>query len=156
MKRVAQLFAGFMLAVAWGSAFAATCSVSAVSLGFGSYNPLALGHSDTTGNIEVTCEGIPGETVPYSIALNAGSNGSFASRRMRLPSGALLNYNIYTTGARNTVWGDGGAGTLFVSDSVRLLTRRVTRNYPVFGRTFAGQNIPVGLYADTIVVTLTF
>jgi spore coat protein U-like protein len=157
MRSIAvSLAAAAVFALATGASWAATCSVSAVTLGFGSYNPLALGHSDTTGNIAVTCEGIPGESLAYSIAVSAGGSGSFAARRMRLASGAVLNYNIYTTPARNVVWGDSSAGTVTVSDAVRLLTRRVTRNYPLFGRTFAGQNVPVGLYTDSIVVTLVF
>lgn len=157
MRAVAlSLAAAAVFALATGAAGAATCSVSAVTLGFGSYSPLALGHSDTTGNISVTCEGIPGESVAYTMAVSAGGSGSFAARRMRVASAQMLNYNLYTTGARNVVWGDGSAGTLAVSDAVRLLTRRVTRNYPVFGRTFAAQNVPVGLYTDSLVVTLVF
>lgn len=132
------------------------CSVSAVSLAFGNYNPLRGGHSDTTGNIAVTCSGRSGAKVAYSIALNAGGSGTFAQRRMRFGSTAVLNYNIYTGATRSVVWGDGSAGTLVVSDSFRFHAPKVHRNYPVYGRIFGGQNPRVGFYADSIVVTLDF
>jgi spore coat protein U-like protein len=136
-------------------AAAATCSVSAVSLAFGSYNPFKAGHTDTTGNIAVTCTGKPGEVVAYGIALSAGGGG-FPVRRMRTPSGYLLNYNIYTNAARTFVWGDGSSGSLVVNDSYTLGAPVTTRNYAVYGRAFGGQKSVVGIYGDAIVATLNF
>lgn len=156
MKRKLQAcFAGALLALVTPHALAATCAVSAVSLPFGSYNPFQVAPTDTTGNIAVTCSGVAGETVVYAIGLNSG-NGTFAQRRMRSGIGSSLNYNIYTTAARNLVWGDGSAGSVVVSDGYTLGAPSVTRNYPVYGRTPALQKMPVQLYSDTIVVTLTF
>lgn len=133
------------------------CSVSAVNLAFGNYNPLRGTHADTTGNIAVTCSGKPGARVAYGIALNAGGSGTFAQRRMRFGSSSTLNYNIYTGAARSLVWGDGSAGTLTISDSFSLHSARTTRNYPVYGRIAGGQNkVRVGVYTDSIVVTLDF
>ena len=132
------------------------CSVSAVSLSFGNYNPLRARHDDTTGNIAVTCRGRPGSRMTYSIALNAGGSGTFAQRRMRSGSAGTLNYNIYASAGRSLVWGDGSAGTHVVTDSFRLHSPRVTRNYAVYGRIFGGQNPRVGVYTDSIVVTLDF
>ena len=134
---------------------AATCSVSAVSLAFGGYNPFKPGHTDTTGNIAVTCTGKPGEMVAYSISLSAGGGG-FPVRRMRTPSGFLLNYNIYTNAARTLVWGDGSGGSLVVNDSYALGAPVTTRNYAVYGRTFGAQKSVVGAYSDAIAVTLNF
>jgi len=143
------------LIAAAGGAHAATCSVSAVSLAFGAYNEFRLGHTDTTGNIAVTCVGSAGEIVAYSLGLSAGA-GAFAQRRMRTPSGFMLNYNIYTSAARTLVWGDGASGTVTVNDSYALGAPSVTRNYAVYGRTFGLQKVAVGLYSDTIIVTLNF
>lgn len=157
MKTVLRLFAvAGLFCTAAMQACAATCSVGAVSLAFGNYDPFRLGHNDTVGNIAVTCSGKAGEMLAYSIALNAGGSGTFAARRMRSPSMSALNYNIYTTAARSTVWGDGNGGSLIVTDAFALPAPHVTRNYPVYGRALGSQNVPVGVYSDSIVVTLTF
>ena len=156
MKRNLKAWlAATLLALAAPHALAATCSVSAVSLPFGSYNPFKATPTDTTGNIAVTCSGVAGEAVAYAIGLNSGT-GTFAQRRMRSGIGSSLNYNIYTTAARTLIWGDGSGGSVVVSDGYTLGAPSVTRNYPVYGRTPALQKMPVQLYTDTIVVTLTF
>ena len=154
MKR-ALGFAAALLALSAPHALAATCSVSAVSLPFGSYNPFQSTPTDTTGNIAVTCSGVAGQSVVYAIKLNSG-NGTFAQRRMRSGIGSSLNYNIYTTAARSLIWGDGSVGSVVVSDGYTLGAPTVTRNYPVYGRTPGLQKMPVTLYTDSIVVTLTF
>ena len=150
--------AALVLAVgmAWGHSQAASCFVSSVTLAFGNYNEFAVAPTDSVGNVGVTCNGVAGEAVSYSIALSAGGGGAFGSRRMRSPAGSVLGYNLYTTPARVIVWGDGNAGSAAVSDAYVLGGAAVSRNYPVYGRTFARQKAPVGSYTDSIVVTLSF
>jgi spore coat protein U-like protein len=75
---------------------------------------------------------------------------------MRFGSGATLKYNIYVDAARSIVWGDGNIGTLVVADAYSLAGPSVTRNYPAYGRIFGNQNAPVGVYTDSIIVTLHF
>ena len=156
MKMLAKLWLGAACVIASSHAGAAACSVSAVSLAFGSYNPFRAAHTDSNGNIEVTCTGVSGEIVGYTIALSAGASGTPGVRRMRYGASAGLSYNLYTSTARTTVWGDGNAGTLLVSDSFAMSGTQTIRNYAVYGRTFARQNSPVGFYSDSIVVTLNF
>lgn len=156
MRHASSRFALAIALMIAAPAWAANCGVSAVALPFGNYTPLGLGHDDVNGDISVTCDGIPGEVVSYTVMLSTGSSGSFSMRRMRFGAASFLSYNLYTGVARTVVWGDGTGGSSVVADSARLLTRRVTRSYPVFGRAFAGQNVPVGIYTDTIVVTLNF
>ena len=155
MSRFARSIVAAAFGVCAAQAGAATCSVSAVSLAFGSYNQFQGGHTDSAGNIAVTCSGLAGEAVAYTIALNAGTGG-FTPRQLRSASGFPLNYNIYNSAARVTVWGDGTSGTVVVADSYTLGAPSVMRNYAVFGRVFAGQKMPVGVYTDSIVVTLNF
>jgi spore coat protein U-like protein len=145
-----------MCAVAAAETGAATCAVGAVSLAFGGYNPFRSAHTDANGSISVTCNGASGELITYAIALNAGGSGVFGMRTMRYGAAYALNYNLYTSAARSMVWGDGNAGTMFVTDSFTLSGSQVTRNYPVYGRVFSRQNLPVGNYTDSIVVTLSF
>jgi spore coat protein U-like protein len=156
MKRLVKLWLAAACIIASAHAGAATCAVAAVSLAFGNYNPFRAAHADTNGNIAITCNGVSGEIVAYTVALSAGASGTPGVRRMRYGAVASLSYNLYTSTARTTVWGDGNAGTLVVSDSFALSGSQAIRNYPVYGRTFARQNAPVGLYSDSIVVTLNF
>lgn len=72
-------------------------------------------------------------------------------------SGAYaIEYNLYTDSTRTTLWGDGSAGTSYVSDGYLLGLLTVSRNYPVYGRVPAGQNLPAGVYSDVVVVTVDY
>ncbi|MEQ1439345.1 spore coat U domain-containing protein [Fontimonas sp. SYSU GA230001] len=131
------------------------CTVSTSPVVFGSYNPISGAAVDSTGTVTVTCTAVVSISVNYSIALGTGLGGSFAPRRMT--SGAnTLPYNLYTSASRSTVWGDGSGGTSTVSDGYTLGLLLVTRNYTVYGRIPASQNVAAGAYADTIVVTVTY
>lgn len=133
----------------------AVCSVSAVSLVFGPYDEFQLAHRDSTGYVAVSCYGRHGERAAYTLSLSAG-NGSFAYRRMRSPEGATLNYNLYASPARVLAWGDGNSGSVTVSDSYSLRSGAMTRKYPIYGRLFSLQKKPVGIYSDTVIVTLDY
>lgn len=129
------------------------CTVSAQGAAFGNYLPRGAAPVDTTGNIAVSCSGAVGQRVRYSVLLSSGAGGSFFPRKMRRDSNAL-GYNLYTDATRTTIWGDGNAGTFTVADAYVLTSVSVTRNYPVYGRLFPGQNVNVGSYADSITVTV--
>jgi spore coat protein U-like protein len=59
-------------------------------------------------------------------------------------------YNLYVDATLITVWGDGTGQSATVSDT------QSAANYTVYGRIPAGQNAYVGVYSDTIVITVTF
>jgi spore coat protein U-like protein len=61
-----------------------------------------------------------------------------------------LFYNLYIDATLTTVWGDGAGHSATVG-----ATQSVA-NHTVYGRIPAAQNAHVGVYNDTIVVTLTF
>lgn len=154
MKRFCVILLGLALMVL-STAARAACTVSATPVSFGSYNVFNASPLDATGTITVRCTGLVGLPVSYTIKLSKGLSGSYAPRQMA--NGAnRLNYNLYTAATRLNVWGDGSAGTSFVSDSYLLLLFGVTRNYTVYGRVPALQNVAIGSYADNITVTLTF
>jgi spore coat protein U-like protein len=71
-----------------------------------------------------------------------------------MTSGAnLLNYNLYTTTARTTVWGNGTAGTGVLAGTGTGIVQAVT----VYGRVASGQtSVPAGSYVDTVSVTVTY
>jgi spore coat protein U-like protein len=123
----------------------AACTVGAIGVIFGSYDIFDNVALDSAGRVDVTCDV---GTVSYNIALSPGS-GSYATRTMT-GAGSLLNYNLFADPTRLIVWGDGTSGTSSVP-GVGL-----GANHTVYARIPSRQNVPVGTYADTVVVTLTF
>lgn len=137
--------AGLVLACGWAvSAGAATCTVSSPGVAFGGYDPLASAPTDGVGNIAVSCDGV----ASYTIALGQGA-GTYASRAMSNGNGTL-QYNLYTSPLRTTVWGDGSGNTGTVSDTA------TGGNYAVYGRIDARQNVTAGTYGDTLTITVTY
>ncbi len=127
-----------------------TCTVGTGSnlLAFGTYTGVV---SDVNGSLFVTCTA----SDTYSIALDVGIGGSFTNRILTNPSpGGTLQYNIYTTAPRTTVWGDGTGVTGTVSGTGNGASQSIT----VFGRIPAGQTAGVtpGNYTDAVTITVTF
>src|SRR5580704_9573805 len=82
-----------------------TCSATAATLAFPNYTP---GGGTQTGNtsISVKCT----KNTPFTVALNAGSTAGDAFAQRLMASGAnTLQYNLYTTAALGTIFGDGSA-----------------------------------------------
>lgn len=130
---------------------AATCTVGASSLAFpgSSSSAIAAGNIDATGNIAVTCT----TGSPYTVALSvgAGTAATFASRKMT--SAALtLNYTVYTSTARTSIWGDGTLTTLTVPGTGTGASQLI----PAYGRIFSGQIVPAATYTDTVNVTVSY
>jgi spore coat protein U-like protein len=122
----------------------ADCSLSTSGIAFGGYDPFINQNVDSAATINVTCD----ETTAYSIALSTGS-GTYETRVMTSGLHHLL-YNLYLNASLTTVWGDGTGQSATLSDT------QAVANYTVYGRIPAGQNAHVGVYSDTIVITLTF
>lgn len=156
---------GFVLAITatlacTESQAAADCSVSVSGVAFGNYDPLVTSATDSTGDVVVVCTHVSGGAtqVNYTVTLSMGSSGTYAPRRLR-SGAATLNYNLYSTAARTTVWGSGSAGTVRVSGSMTVNpggNRVVRRTHTIYGRIPAMQGAGTGDFTDTIVVTLTF
>ena len=142
-----------LLSLMFGNAAHAACSVTTTGINFGAYDVFAAVPSDTAGTVTVACDRNPPTDVTISIGPSSTSGG-FQPRRMRHASQAdRMNYNLFTTASMTTVWGDGSAGTSTV------LLRKVNRNRPVtttiYGRIPPGQNVSVGVYSDSVTVTIT-
>ena len=131
------------------------CTVSTITTNFGNYSLFDASPNDTTGNVEVTCTADDSLDVDYNIELNGGDALSFNPRKMS-NGGNTLDYNLYTNSGRSIVWGDGTGATVKVNDSYTLAQTNEVRNYTVYGRIPAFQNVPVGTYNDTITVTVEY
>ena len=127
--------------------------MTATGVAFGSYNPISPTPDDGTGSITVVCH--PNDHGPQ-VALSAGNSGSFATRNLRNGS-TSLGYNLYTSAARNIVWGNGSGG----SDTVTLSGGTVNHGQrtfirDIFGRIPTAQQVAAGVYNRSIMVTVTF
>jgi spore coat protein U-like protein len=139
---------------------AADCAISTTGVAFGNYDPTITTNTNATGNLTVVCTHVSGGAtrVNYTMALSAGSSGSYAQRRMRAGT-ATLNYNLFDSAALTRIWGNGSAGTALVPGSMLVNpggNRVVQVTHPIYGRIPASQAVAIGNYSDTIVVTLTF
>ena len=132
-----------------GGTVVGLCSVSATALSFGTTIPdVVAANIDATTSINATCA----NTLPYTIALNAGggTGATFAVRKMT--SGAnTMNYSLYTDSGHSNVWGDGTAGSVTSAGTGTGAAQTIT----VYGR-IPPQTVTPGVYNDTITVTITY
>lgn len=132
---------------------APSCSIdSVVGVAFGAYNVFSASPLDSTGSITYSCSGA-GEADLVAVELSRGGAPGF-SPRLLAQAALTLDYNLYLDAARTTIWGDGSGGTSRYTlvgtgnnDSVVVT---------IYGRIPAGQNASVGVYGDTITVTLQY
>ncbi len=125
-----------------------TCTVSAGSaIAFGAYDPFSPAPLDSVGTLTLDCP--IGQVA--TVTLGTGQAGTFSPRALRGPGGAALGYNLYLDAQRTRVWGDGTGGTF-----TGPFDSRKGKQVSIFARAFAGQDVPAGAYADTVVVTVEF
>ena len=133
-----------------------TCTVAADVHAFGAYD--TINPTSGTSSITVTCthDKNPAVTFSYTIALSSGP-GSYASRQMT-GTGDTLTYNLYTTAAHTTVWGNGTAGTATVSNSFTVPSGAGNSGFKidtVYGLITAPQNVTPGAYSTATPITVT-
>jgi spore coat protein U-like protein len=148
--------AGNASAASATAAFAASavvlpaCTVNANNLNFGTYLPGAAIALAGTTTINVFCT----SGTLYSVAANVGSTGGSFSARVLASGPSLLGYNLYTSPAYLTIWGDGTQLTAVVSGiGLGLLTTSATT---VYGLIPIAQDLPAGTYSSTITVTVSY
>jgi spore coat protein U-like protein len=129
----------------------AACTVTATNLGFGPYSPSGATAVTNTSTINTFCT----VGTPYTLSLNVGTGGgSFTTTRKMANGASLMNYNLYTSAALTTVWGDGTNSTATVGGTgTGLLTAAPST---VYGSIPVGQDLPTGNYTSTIIVTVTY
>jgi len=128
----------------------ATCTITTSAVAFGAIDTLSATPDDSTGTISVTCT----NGTPWAASAGAGTGtGATLSVRKMVSGANLINYALYTNSARTTIWGDGVAPTATIAATG---TGSVQAN-TIYGRVPTGQgSTPVGSYADTVAVTVTF
>lgn len=132
------------------------CNVTVTSLPFGSYNIFSPTPLDSTANLSVSCNippQHPQSPLPVAVSLSPGNSGGFAQRWLQAAGPDNLRYNLYTSAAFSTVWGDGGGTSSIVTVYV---TSATPFNGRIYGRIPAQQNIRAGSYSDIITVTIDY
>ena len=125
------------------------CTVSATDLAFGNYDASAGTPNDNTSTVSVTCS----NGSPYTVALDAGTGtGATVAVRRMSNGGNTLDYSMYTTAGRTTVWGDGTGGTSMQANT----GSGASQSYTVYGRIPTTQFVTAGSYADTVTATVTY
>jgi spore coat protein U-like protein len=125
------------------------CDITANDLDFGNYSSISASNLDASSSLDVMCT----NGTSYAVALNEGTTGGGAfTARLMTDGSNTLSYNLYTSSARTSVWGDGTGATLTVSGT----GSGALQSLPVYGRVPASQNVPVGSYADTVTATISF
>lgn len=125
-------------------AFAASCSVSASGVNFGSYDPIGPADTRGTGTVRLSCD----EAVNATVALSGGGSSSL-DRAMRNGS-SQLTYALYADSQRSSIWGDGTAGSQTVSFDGTVVDRSVYGTIP------ARQRVTAGSYSDTLTLTVSY
>ena len=151
MRRIDRLLVAAAALLAPSGAFAA-CTASTTAVSFGAYDTLSPANDDSTGTITVDCNAGERNIVA---SINGGSSGSISARTLR-NGVTILNYNLYTTVARNILWGDGTTGSTVTLPFIN--SAGGVRHYSgtVYGRIPGLQPVGPGLYTDTVTVTITY
>ena len=120
-------------------------------LTFGTYDVLSPFDQTSSGLMQFTCKG---KDFTVVVSLSRGSSNNNLSRTLiQTAHHDALYYNVYTDAGHGQIWGDGTFG----SNPVVVIAKNNTRvTLPMYGRIPAGQNVIVGLYDDSLVVTLQF
>jgi spore coat protein U-like protein len=135
-----------------GATIVTNCTISTTPVAFSSYDPVgthATNNDDSgTGTVTVTCT--KGTSATVGLAL--GQNASGSTRRMLNGTSNYLKYELYQDVQRRNVWGTDGSAAV----SVGAAPTKAPRTFTVYGRVFAGQDLPAGSYSDTVQATVNF
>jgi spore coat protein U-like protein len=122
------------------------CSVSAGSLGFGTYSAAAASLGSATVSVNCSNGGA------YRVSLGGGQYSTSATRRMLGPSNNYLSYELFSNSGRTVQWGN---GTVF-GGQVSGTGSGSAQSLIVYGRIPASQLSTPGTYSDSVLVTVEY
>ena len=138
----------------------ANCTITTSSaIAFGNYDPVAANAAtplDATGTLSVACtKGSPGVKIALATGTNPSGGSTCTAPARNMNNGAnLLAYALYQDSGRTQTWGcDTSASGNAVSYNP---ASKAAVAMTVYARIPAGQDIPAGAYADTVVATISF
>ncbi|MCC4619757.1 spore coat U domain-containing protein [Xanthomonas cassavae CFBP 4642] len=117
-------------------------------LDFGSIAGSIENAIDRSSTISLACT----NRTAWNIGLDVGSNASGSTRRMRHASSAnYITYELYRDAGRSNRW-----GTTIGLDTLAGTGNGVSQTVTVYGRAPAPQLPIVGVYSDTVTVSITY
>jgi spore coat protein U-like protein len=130
----------------------ANCNfTSSNTMDFLNYDPIAAGALGGTVGVTVRCT----KGAAVSIGIDTGAHaGTVAGSTRAMQLGASTNrlgYDFYQDSLYATLWTTSGGG-LYSYTAVNNTPATVT----IYGRVPAGQDVPAGLYQDTVIVTVNY
>jgi len=130
----------------------AACQIGSVSsVAFGPYDVYSAIADAGVGSFSVS--NCSDASRAYIASLSTGY-GSYSTRIMRSGSNQL-QYNLYTSNAYATVWGDHSGSTVTISNT-NAKGGGVGPTHTIYGLIPAGQDAAVGSYTDSITITISF
>jgi len=129
----------------------ANCRLTGGTLNFGAYDPVVANVGtdlDNTGTFTVACTK---SAANVWIGMDGGVNYS-GGRRMQVgATGNYLSYELYKEAARTNVWGNTQPTGVDYTP-----TSKAPTTLTVYGRVPQNQDVAVGSYTDTVVMTVNF
>lgn len=131
-----------------------SCSVTNAALTFPPYDTFTSAPTDSIGSVNLLCIGIgPNGAPSENVVLKIGSgNGTVADRRM-VSGSASLHYGIFSDASRSQNWSD-GFDAPFKPTGFLAFNSSTTLSFPMYGRIHPMQNVPAGIYNDTLLLTV--
>jgi spore coat protein U-like protein len=124
-----------------------TCHINAATLNFGTVGLIGT-NVDALSTIGVQCT----NALPYTVALDGGQTGATDPTQRKMSKGSeQITYGLYRDAARSLPWGS-TTGTNTVSGAGNAAVQNLT----VYGRMPAQSTPSSGLYADTVVVVVSY
>ena len=124
---------------------AAECTITSTAMAF---TGTGLIDANLVATADLTVQCTPG--TPYAIALSNGASGTATDAMRQMTSGAnTVDYMIYQDAANTLPW----------SPTDTLVTPVATGADEIitaYGTVLAGQNVPTGTYADSVLATITY
>lgn len=129
-----------------------SCVLTASNVAFGAYTPTATATSlSANGTINATCS----NGVVYNLALDGGKGGIATRKMAGAASGNadFLFYNMYTTSAKTTIFGDGTTGG---GSKITVTGNGNSQATTIYGSLLTNQYVTPDNYSDSLTVTMTY
>jgi spore coat protein U-like protein len=126
------------------------CTITTAAVAFGAYDPIVTNATtplDGTGTVTIACT----KNSATTIGLGLGANASGSTRRMA-NAGEYLTYELYQNTGRTTIWTNAAPGLL----TPPVAPSKAPRDFTVYGRVTAGQDVSAGSFSDTVVATVNY
>lgn len=132
-----------------GSASAQTCTITATSVSFGTYDVFSTTDLASTGSVTYYCRR---RATNIAVWLSRGLYAPNNNPRQMASGTNRLNYNLFLDSNHTQIWGDPSPYRYGPITPPNRTYVTVT----VYGLIPNGQDVPGGTYTDSVTVTINF